>query len=164
MSIGRMVVSWNDTSTKIWLRGRNFRLSGPGRFGCKFPHMHPYVFYILRWYIIVNTIKMLSLDFLDDVRRMNKRQVCPRLLVCYFLANRFPVMSNRDTKLNANPLAATSITRCTQYAAHSIVWTCTLAVGFTLEGNLTALSQHINHSVHSSLVILLLLISLLWLF
>lgn len=82
--------------------------------------MHPYVCYFKRWHITVNTgLTMISLDFLDDVRRMNKRQVCRRLLVYYVFADRFPPffkIANRETKLNAKPASGYRMVRssCTR--------------------------------------------------
>lgn len=77
----RTLVSRIDTSTLVLLSGRDFRLSLPGRFGWLLLlciHMLD-TFNIWLWFSVaflqLHFAAMLSLDFLDDVRRMNKRQV-----------------------------------------------------------------------------------------
>ncbi|MEQ2224676.1 Signal peptidase complex catalytic subunit S11A [Ilyodon furcidens] len=68
--------------------GRDFRLRGPGSFGYKFHccSLHPYarcfkrINVILTVFYSVVLATMLSLDFLDDVRRMNKRQLYYQVL------------------------------------------------------------------------------------
>ena len=151
----RLVVSQSDTSTKTRPGGgtsgrRDFRLSGPGRFGCGFPSYSSYVFRFLRSFIKINTNKMLSLDFLDDVRRMNKRQVGGRLrgvLPPLWIASLWCQTGTRSYMLTLLAAAQTHVAlqRCTHCVCllcvpahccvccvsivcpctHSIVYTCT---------------------------------------
>lgn len=83
----RTLVSRIDTSTLVPLSGRDFRLSLPGRFGWLLLlciHMLD-TFNIWLWFSVAflqsHFAAMLSLDFLDDVRRMNKRQVGKHRLI-----------------------------------------------------------------------------------